>query len=160
MPTINNTFDRRVWAHDSRQLERIARSAHVAGLPVARFLLTELKRANRLESDRPPTDVVTLNNWVMFRDEENNTERRLLVVPKDFRDFDVHLSILSPLGAALIGMQTGSSVPYVDLEGASRLATVEAVGADNFLKRKGLEVGLCTMALLTAWLALASYSLS
>jgi regulator of nucleoside diphosphate kinase len=160
MPAINHTSDRQVWAHDFRQLERIARSAHIAGLPVARFLLTELKRANRLKSDRPPTDVVTLNNWVTFRDAENNTERRLLVVPKDFWDFDVHLSVLSPLGAALVGMRIGSSVPYVDLEGAPRLATVESVGADNFLKRKGLEVSLCTLALLTVWLALAFYSLS
>lgn len=159
MPTINSTSDRRVWAHDFRQLERVARSAHVAGLPVARFLLTELKRATRLESDRPPTDVVTLNNWVTFRDEENNTERRLLVFPKDFQDFDVHLSVLSPLGAALVGMQIGCSVSYVDLEGASRLAIIEAVGTDNFLRKKGLEVGLCTMALLTAWLGLAFYAL-
>lgn len=53
-----------------------------------------------------------------------------------------------------------ASIPYVDLEGTARLATVEAVGMDNFLKREGLEVGLCTMALLTAWLALAFYSLS
>lgn len=160
MPTIDNTPDRLLWTHDFRKLERIARSAHVAGLPVARFLLTELKRANRLESDRPPTGVVTLNNWVTFRDAENNTERRLLVVPNDFWDLDVHLSVLSPLGAALVGMQIGSSVPYVDLEGAPRLATVDAVGPDNFLKRKGLEVGLCTIALLTAWFAVAFYSLS
>jgi hypothetical protein len=57
-------------------------------------------------------------------------------------------------------MQTGSTVPYVDLEGARRLAKVETVGADNFLSRKGLEVGLCTLALLTVWLVLAFYSLS
>jgi transcription elongation GreA/GreB family factor len=78
MSTIDITSDRRVWEKDFCQLERIARSAHVAGLPVARSLLTELKKANRLVSDRAPTDVVTLNNWVTFRDEENNTERRLL----------------------------------------------------------------------------------
>jgi transcription elongation GreA/GreB family factor len=101
-----------------------------------------------------------LNNWVTFRDGENNAERRLLVAPKDFWDLDVHLSILSPLGAALVGMQIGSTVPYVDLEGAPRLVTVESVGADNFLRRKGLEVGLCTLALLTVWLVLAFYSLS
>ena len=160
MSSFDNTSDRRVWENDFRKLERIARSAHVAGFPVARSLLADLKRANRLVSDRPPTDVVTLNNWVTFRDEENNTERRLLVTPKDFWDLDVHLSVLSPLGAALVGMQAGSSVPYVDLEGAPRLATVELVGADKFLKRKGLEVGLCTLALLTVWLALACYSLS
>jgi regulator of nucleoside diphosphate kinase len=160
MSTIDNTSDRRVWQNDFRQLERIARSAHVAGLPVARSLLAELKRANRLVSDRVPTDVVNLNNWVTFRDGENNAERRLLVAPKDFWDLDVHLSILSPLGAALVGMQIGSTVPYVDLEGAPRLVTVESVGADNFLRRKGLEVGLCTLALLTVWLVLAFYSLS
>jgi regulator of nucleoside diphosphate kinase len=159
MSTTDNTSDRRVWENDFRQLERIARSAHVAGLPVARSLLRELKRANRLVSDRPPTDLVILNSWVTFRDEENNTERRLLVFPKDCQNFEVHLSVLSPLGAALVGMPIGSSVSYVDLEGASRLAIIEAVGADNLLRKKGLEVGLCTLALLTAWLALAFQAL-
>ena len=37
-------------------------------------------------------------------------------------------------------------------------ATVEAIGADNFIGRKGIEVGLCTIVLLAAWLALAPKS--
>ena len=47
MSTFDNTSDRRVWEYDFRKLERIARSAHVAGFPVARSLLADLKRANR-----------------------------------------------------------------------------------------------------------------
>jgi hypothetical protein len=52
--------------------------------------------------------------------------------------------------------QVGSSISYVDLEGEPQLATVEAIGADNFIGRKGIEVGLCTIVLLAAWLALAT----
>jgi regulator of nucleoside diphosphate kinase len=160
MSTTNRSApDRRIWTHDFHRLEQLARSAHVAGLPVARFLLSELNRAIRYDSDRPPAGVVTLNNWVKFRisGDENRTECRLLVAPEEVLNFEVHLSVLSPLGAALVGLEVGSRISYVDLEGEPRLATVEAIGADNFMGRKGLEVGLCTILLLATWLALAFY---
>lgn len=159
MRTANVAPDRRIWIHDFHRIERIARSGSVAGLPVARLLLSELKRAIRHKSDRPPTEVVTLNNWVTFRvgGNENTKECRLLVSPDDVFDSEVHLSVLSPLGAALVGMEVGSSISYVDLEGEPHLANVEAVGPDNFIGRKGIEVGLCTIVLLAAWLALALY---
>jgi transcription elongation GreA/GreB family factor len=118
-----------------------------------------LKQASRLESDQSLVDVVTLNNWVTVRDEENITHRRLLVVPQHVWDLNCHLSVLSPLGAALVGIRSGSSVTYVDLEGVSRVMTVEAVGSDNSFIKKSLAVALCTVALLLCWLALAFHSL-
>ena len=75
-------------------------------------------------------------------------------------NLEIHLSILSPLGAALVGLAVGSSISYVDLEGEKRLAVVEAVGAEEQMGGKGLEVVLCTVFLLAAWLALAFYFLS
>jgi regulator of nucleoside diphosphate kinase len=101
---------------------------------------------------------VTLNNWVAFRlSGDDKAERRLLVVPSEVFDLQVHLSVLSPLGAALVGVEVGSPISYVDLEGEPRLAILEAVGPDDLFRRKGLEVALCIVALLAVWIALARY---
>ena len=146
----------RIWATDLHRLHRIALSAHAAGLPAAFFLLSELNRAAPYESEQPPTDAVGVNNWVTFRvSDKSGIECRLLVFPDDFRNSETHLSILSPLGAALVGLGVGSRMPFVDLDGELRLVTVEAIGTDNFTGRKEIEVTICTILLLAAWLALA-----
>jgi regulator of nucleoside diphosphate kinase len=146
----------RIWAPDLDRLRRLALSAHAAGLPAAYFLLSELNRAAPYESEHPSTDAVGVNSWVKFRvGDKNGMESRLLVFPDDFRNSETHLSVLSPLGAALVGLGVGSRMPFVDLDGELRLVTVEAIGADNFTGRKEIEVTICTILLLAAWLALA-----
>lgn len=65
-----------------------------------------------------------------------------------------HLSIMSPLGAALSGLRVGSRMPYVDLDGALHLVTVEAIDVDNSPE---LAVAICTILLLAAWLAPAGF---
>jgi regulator of nucleoside diphosphate kinase len=156
MPT-NRGSDRRIWMHDFHRLERVARSAYVSGLPVAGSLLSQLKQAVRHESDRPPSELVTLNSWVTFRlgHEDKTTECRLLVSPDDDFSHEANLSVLSPLGAALIGAEVGQSISYLDLEGVSRQATVQAVGVPNRDYRIEIEVGLCTLIILAAWSGLA-----
>jgi regulator of nucleoside diphosphate kinase len=148
----------RIWAPDLYRLQRLALSADAAKLPTARFLLSELNRAAPYESEQPLTDAVGVNNWVSFRvTDKTARECRLLVFPDDFRNAETHLSILSPLGAALIGLRVGSRMPYVDLDGELRLVTVEAIGVDNFNGRPEIAVAICTALLLAAWLALAVF---
>jgi hypothetical protein len=67
-----------------------------------------------------------------------------------------HLSIMSPLGPALSGLRVGSRMPYVDLDGALRLVTVDAIDVDTSNEAK-LAVAICTILLLAAWLAPASF---
>lgn len=143
--------------HDFYRMERVARSAYLSRLPVAGSLLSKLKEAVRLESERPPSELVTLNSWVTFNlsHENNTTECRLLVSPDDVFSHETNLSVLSPLGAALIGAEVGHSISYADLEGVSRQATVQAVGVPNRDYRIEVEVGLCTIIILAAWSGLA-----
>lgn len=55
MQTADDIPCRRIWTRDFHRLERLAGTADPAGLPVARRLLSELKYAIRLDSDRPLT---------------------------------------------------------------------------------------------------------
>lgn len=144
----------RIWAPDLCRLERIALSAHAEGLPAAFFLLSELNRSVPYELLQPPTDAVGVNSWVMFRvGDKNEIESRLLVLPDDFRNSETHLSILSPLGAALVGLGVGSRMPYVDLDGELRLAIVEAIGTDHSIGTNEIAVAACTILLIAAWFA-------
>jgi regulator of nucleoside diphosphate kinase len=148
----------RIWAPDLYRLKRIALSAHTAGLPAACFLLSELNRAVSYESEQPPADAVGVNSWVAFRvGNKNEIESRLLVLPDDFRNSETHLSILWPLGAALVGLSVGSRMPYVDSDGELRLAIVEAIGADYLTGSREIAVAACTILLIVAWFAVVFF---
>ena len=94
--------------------------------PVGRFLFSELERASACAPDASDR-CVRLDEWVTFRaDEDGPLESRMLVLPDNFRSSTVHLSVLSPLGAALLGLQAGARMPYVGIDGVPHLAVVES----------------------------------
>jgi regulator of nucleoside diphosphate kinase len=51
----------------------------------------------------------------------------MLVYPDDYRNADSQLSVLSPVGAALVGLRAGSRMPYFSIEGALHVATAESL---------------------------------
>jgi regulator of nucleoside diphosphate kinase len=112
---------------DLRRLKQVAVRALQDRHPVGRFLFSELERANACApeaSDR----CVRLDEWVTFRaDQDGAPESRMLVLPDNFRSSTVHLSVLSPLGAALLGLQAGARMPYVGIDGVPHLAVVESL---------------------------------
>jgi len=117
---------------DCRRLDDVVRQAAADRHPVAAFLACELSRANVLPADDFPDDAVALDRWVAFRPDRGwRPERRLLVCPQDYRLAELHLSVLSPLGAALIGLRVGSEIPYSSIEGVRHIACVESLGAPN-----------------------------
>jgi regulator of nucleoside diphosphate kinase len=71
-------------------------------------LESELVRAVVVESDQIPSDVVTMNSRVFF---ENETTGERLEVPLVYpREADIDagkISILVPVGAALLGLRVG-----------------------------------------------------
>jgi regulator of nucleoside diphosphate kinase len=117
-----------VTTTDNRRLENIGRLHLALGHPVARFLIQELERAVLCRPDAIPDHVVTLGSRVLFRLEPVGLSAvRQLVVPHRHRSEGKQVSILSPLGAALIGLSEGDSMPYTNLAGAARVVTVETV---------------------------------
>lgn len=108
-------------------------------------LLTELDHARlrKLKADRltsllaevevvpsiqVPADVVTMNSRVLVRDSASQALQELTLCYPD--DSDVHqgfTSVLSPMGAALIGRRVGDEVPLGLPRGQSRTLRVEAL---------------------------------
>lgn len=113
-------------APDHARLKRLALLALDDGHPVAEPLLAELTRAIICAKSRP--DVVALNRIVTYRPDLGwRPERRLLVCPEDYRDPSAHLSVLSPLGVALLGLRVGERFPYRTIDGLFHIAIVDDV---------------------------------
>jgi regulator of nucleoside diphosphate kinase len=115
-----------IMAPDHARLKRLAFTALEEGHPVAKPLLAELTRATICVKPRP--DVVALDRTVTFRQDLGwKPECRLLVCPEDYRDPAAHLSVLSPLGTAVLGLRVGARIPYRTIDGVFHIAIVEDV---------------------------------
>lgn len=111
---------------DLPQLDCAVREAGEEERRVADFLLSEMERAEIVEDDAVPEETVRLNQWVTYRvDWGMPAESRVLVLPEDFRNPASQVSVLSPIGAALLGLKAGAQMPYHDLEGRLHLGTAE-----------------------------------
>jgi regulator of nucleoside diphosphate kinase len=79
--------------------------------PYLQSLAAELDRATVIESSAVPPDVVTMNSRVRLRD-RTNSWTVTLVFPQDADPEDDRISVLAPLGAALLGCRCGCSFSF------------------------------------------------
>ncbi|MAL03194.1 MAG: nucleoside diphosphate kinase regulator [Arenimonas sp.] len=102
-----------VSSRDLERLERLLEAPAVAALPAAAALGHELERANVVAPADMPADVVTMNSEVTCEDEvSGETHRLTLVYPPD-ADVDQHkVSVLAPVGTALLGLSVGQSIDW------------------------------------------------
>ncbi len=88
-------------------LDRLPASAPEAGL-----LQAELARAEVREPQQMPDNVVTMNSTVTFEIEESGERfERTLCYPREAGKSDA-VSILAPLGCALLGLTVGQSIQW------------------------------------------------
>lgn len=95
---------------------------------VSRLLLEEIDRADTLSAEDMPGDVVTMGSTVEFAVQKTGERRTVkLVYPKDADIAEGRLSILTPVGAGLIGLRIGQSISWPDRNSEERLLTIENV---------------------------------
>jgi regulator of nucleoside diphosphate kinase len=113
---------------DRSRLERLARVAAAQGHPAAHFLLAEIGRAETVRDDATELDsVVTVGSSVTYwLNWGSPCETRTLVYPEEYTSGRSHICVLSPLGAALVGLKSGSQMPFFDA-GRMHVARVESV---------------------------------
>ncbi|WP_213610309.1 nucleoside diphosphate kinase regulator [Pseudoalteromonas sp.] len=76
-------------------------------------LEAELGRANIVEPHEVPSTVVTMNSTVNFIVESTQEEFTLtLVYPKDIDTTGDKISILAPIGSALLGLSQGEEIEW------------------------------------------------
>lgn len=113
-----------ISASDHARLTALAESAARRGADAADRLLFELDRAVVLDSEALPQGIVRMGSKVTYRDENRGARTVTLVYPADANIDDMRISVLTPIGAALIGMQAGQSIEWSDPSGHRRMLTV------------------------------------
>src|SRR5688500_3334172 len=79
----------------------------------AEVLEAELRKATLVDKDSFPDDVVRLNSRVKIRDEKEKKTMELTLVTAPKADIKQRkVSIMSPIGAALIGYRKGQIVQW------------------------------------------------
>jgi regulator of nucleoside diphosphate kinase len=88
---------------------------------LSKLLLDEINRAEIHAADDLPADVVGIGSEVEFLDVESGEKRRVqLVLPAEADIAAGRVSILSPVGAGLIGLRTGQSIDWPSPGGRMR----------------------------------------
>ncbi|MGN6496249.1 MAG: nucleoside diphosphate kinase regulator [Tsuneonella sp.] len=99
---------------------------------VSRLLLEEIDRSETLPDAEMPADVVRMGSQVSFVDARTGERRTVTLVYPGAADLAAgRISILTPVGAGLIGLQVGQSISWPDRSGAERLLTIEHVCASG-----------------------------
>ncbi|MBO9665482.1 MAG: nucleoside diphosphate kinase regulator [Bdellovibrio sp.] len=94
----------------------------------AMFLEEELSRAHVMAQSEIPPDIVTMNSRVRYLDEETGQEHEVtLVYPQDANVEQGRVSIMAPLGAALLGLSVGQKMEWKLPNGSAKRLIVKAV---------------------------------
>ena len=111
---------------DLQRLERLLDSLEDYG-PTAQALEAELARAEVVGHDQVPAGVVTMNSRVHCREEGSGKDYHLtLVFPEDAGGENC-VSILAPVGCALLGLSAGQQIDWPSPGGKPLKLTLLAV---------------------------------
>ena len=92
---------------------------------LAKMVLDEIDRAEIHAPDALPADVVTIGAEVEVLDAHTGAARQLKLVLPNEADVDVgRLSILTPMGAGLIGLRKGQSIEWPYPNGETRMLKI------------------------------------
>ncbi len=107
------------------RFQALAAAAMHRAPEVSDRLLHEIERATILPPTDMPLTVVNIGSEVTFRDEESGREQTIiLVLPTEADIAERRVSVMTPIGAALIGLAQGASIDWQTRQGQTRRLTV------------------------------------
>ena len=113
---------------DAERLDRLIASLPGDAFPGKEELEFELNRADVVEPEDMPPDVVTMNSTVRFRVASTEQEFTLtLVYPRDLDSSTGKISILAPVGGALLGLSQGDEIEWPKPGGGVLRVRIEEV---------------------------------
>ncbi|MBI5093656.1 MAG: nucleoside diphosphate kinase regulator [Candidatus Hydrogenedentes bacterium] len=119
-----------VTAHDYRRLSELVNVAREFGRENERYLKvleSELNQAHVVDSEDIPADVITMNSKARLRDCSTGSEMTYtLVFPSDSDPARRRVSVLAPIGTAMLGNRVGEAFEWEAPRGPRRLK-VEAI---------------------------------
>ena len=116
-----------VSAADHDRLSSLARAFLDRAPDMAEDLLAEMDRARIATEAAMPVDVVRMGSTVTLQDPEGSIQRVTLVYPAEADIAEKRISVLTPLGTALIGARAGRTVSWRSRDSRVLSATIDAV---------------------------------
>ncbi|TVQ73694.1 MAG: nucleoside diphosphate kinase regulator [Chromatiaceae bacterium] len=102
-----------VSSQDYDRLDTLMASLPEDSFPGRAALQAELDRAEVVEPHEMPADVVTMNSTVRFVMESTGESFEMtLVYPRDSTGDPNRISIVAPVGSALLGLSVGESIEW------------------------------------------------
>lgn len=109
-----------------RDLERLRRVIDVHDTPIADELDSELQRATVVDAREVPANVVTMHSEVAYEDCATGDRRVVKIVfPNEADAGHGKVSVIAPIGSALIGLSTGQETEWRVPAGMKRIRVVE-----------------------------------
>jgi len=100
-------------------------------------LISEISKAVLIDKDQFPSDVVRLNSTVIVKDMDTNQVRTYtIVLPDKVNTKQSKVSILSPIGIALIGFKKGLQFTWKFLSAKHRLSILEVYNSPSLAQGK------------------------
>lgn len=98
---------------DVERIENLLEAPALHDSPVAERLHAEIDRATIVEPRDMPGDVVSMNSSADCVDESSDKHYTLtLVYPKEANADAGRISVLAPVGSALLGLRVGQSIDW------------------------------------------------
>lgn len=111
----------------SEHQKLLALAASGNGSAAADSLWAEMERARVVADQKLPADVVRMGSSVHYRTDKDEELEVALVFPVDADIAQGKVSVLTPVGAALVGLRTGQSITWEARDGRKHVLTVLAV---------------------------------
>lgn len=112
---------------DHDRLSVLARAFLDRAPETAEDLLAEMDRARVAEEAAMPANVVRMGSTVTLHDTEGSVQRVTLVYPAEADIAEKRISVMTPLGTALIGARAGRAVSWRSRDGRVLSATIQTV---------------------------------
>ncbi|WP_343704290.1 GreA/GreB family elongation factor [Chitinophaga sp.] len=105
--------------------------ASAFGPQVVESLLADFKKAKLVKKDEFPADVVRLNSKVVVKDTNNNKTMEIIVVMPEEADIKQRkISVMNPVGVALIGFRQGQQVMWQVPTGQKKFTIMEVINQE------------------------------
>ena len=117
-----------ITEYDFERLQEMLRTARHSGYTqdCVEKLKEEIERARIVSSEKIPGDLVTMNSRIVLEDEQTYQEFTFQVVFPSDSDVDAgKISILAPVGRALLGYKVGDTVEWKAPRGMRRLKIIK-----------------------------------
>ena len=119
-----------ITTKDAEKLRKLIREAYHSdyrGSDYLKNLAGEIEKASVMQPDQIPADVITLNSTARLVDQETHEEMvYTLVFPEDADPSQGKISILAPIGTAMLGYKTGDTFEW-DTPGGKRTIRVKEI---------------------------------